>query len=79
MRRDSYCLDGGYHNETLCLEKSDGVWRVYYCERGQRSPFGSYPTEEEACGEVLRRLLDDPTTRIYYVPPVIPPHWRQDA
>lgn len=73
VRTDVYCLDGGYRENTLCLEEADAVWLVYFCERGARSQLGSFANENDACRDVERRLLKDSTTRIRYVPGVVPP------
>ena len=45
----AYDLNGGLPNETYCIEESNGKWYTYYSERGKRTSFNSFETEEEAC------------------------------
>lgn len=47
--KHAYDLNGGLPNETYCIEESDGKWYTYYSERGKRTSFNSFETEEEAC------------------------------
>ena len=48
-------------SDVFCLEEQDGVWRVFYTERGKASdPIFESPSEEEACGF----YFDYITTRI---------------
>jgi hypothetical protein len=49
--------------ERLVLEVRNGGWVVYYRERGLESGAHLHPTEDEACRDLLDRLLRDPTTR----------------
>ncbi|WP_455126540.1 hypothetical protein [Ruminococcus sp.] len=44
----AYDLNGGLPNETYCIEESNGKWYTYYSERGKRTSFNSFETEE-AC------------------------------
>ena len=60
----SYWLDGGLPSERYCIEKRTSGWAVYYSERGQRTGETLFEEEDEACGEIYRMLLADPTTRI---------------
>lgn len=45
----SYCLEGGYPNESHCIFKNGDVWEVYYSEKGRKSKLKMFDTEEEAC------------------------------
>ena len=66
----SYSLDGGSHMDEYCIEQSAGGWAVYYSERyTERIDERWFKYEEEACAELLRRLVSDPTTRIRRGPP----------
>ena len=47
--KHAYDLNGGLLNETYCIEESNGKWYTYYSERGKRTSFNSFETEEEAC------------------------------
>ncbi|MDB4872929.1 MAG: hypothetical protein JWL97_3933 [Gemmatimonadales bacterium] len=60
----SYDLDGGLPNERYCLEERASGWSVYYSERGSRTGERTFPSEDEACRDLLDRLLRDTTTRI---------------
>ena len=54
---DSYSLQGGLPNDKYCLEKTSYGWNVYYSERGSRTELKKYDSEEEACKDILSRLL----------------------
>ena len=64
IRRDSYSLDGGMPSERYVLAIIEGGWAVYYSERRSRNGESRFETEDEACDELLMRLIRDPTTRI---------------
>ena len=57
IRKDSYCLNGGYPNESYCLSKYHGKWEVYYSERGRKSGLKIFITEEEACDYFYNELI----------------------
>lgn len=66
-----------YENRDLayCLTKtSPGTWAVFYSERGHRWDARFFASESAACDELLDDLLSDPTTRINYQGPPLPPH-----
>jgi len=63
IRETAYCLDGGMPPETYVLAIEDGGWSVYYSERGSRVGEARYDTEDEACSDLLLRLVNDPTIR----------------
>lgn len=64
-----YSLEGGSHQDKHCIERSAGGWAVYYSERYERYNEKWFKYEEEACEELLNRLVSDPTTRIRRGPP----------
>ncbi|MFN0198593.1 MAG: hypothetical protein ACKVT0_17740 [Planctomycetaceae bacterium] len=58
----AYSLDGSV-DENFCLENSGGIWQVYYFERGIKSEFRSFNTEDAALDQLFAMLLDDQSTR----------------
>jgi hypothetical protein len=73
VRRDAYSLTGGNASETYCLDQGGSAWLVYYAERGQRNEIGRFASEDDTCLCLLAVLLHDPTTRVRYVRPIVPP------
>ena len=63
IRQRSYSLEGGSPDDRYCIERSSGGWAVYFSERGNRNDEKWFATETEACEELLRRILADPSTR----------------
>ena len=63
IRPDAYCLTGGLPNEAYAIERIGSGWRVYYSEGGERRDVREFSTESVACGDLLFRLLRDPSTR----------------
>ena len=63
IRSSAYSLDGGMPPETYVLAIEDGDLSVYYSERGTRVGETRYETEDEACSDLLLRLINDPTIR----------------
>lgn len=61
----SYSLEGGVPDDTYVLSIEEGGWSVYFAERGRRIDESRFDTEDEACDELLLRLVRDPTTRKY--------------
>ena len=49
IRKDSYSLNGGLPNEANCLNQNDGIWEVYYSERGIKSGLKTFTSESDAC------------------------------
>ncbi|SFM79372.1 hypothetical protein [Nitrosomonas communis] len=60
-RPDAYSIGIGVPeaNETYCLVQENGIWLIYYAERGQRGDLHEYATEEEACNAFLELLKND--------------------
>lgn len=59
-----YSLGHENGDEVLCLRFEDGVWSVYYSERGLRAGEKTFVEESAACEFFLSELRSDPTTRI---------------
>jgi len=49
---------GGYAEECVCLERTDGGWEVYDGERGKRYAVFASPDLYQACLEMLDRLAE---------------------
>lgn len=58
-----YSLEGGDPGDTHVLELIPGGWSVYYSDRYDRTHEQFYETEDEACRELLRRLLESQLQR----------------
>lgn len=53
-----YNLDGaGRDDERLCLIYDNGIWQVYYSERGVKTTDKHFNSESEACQFILRKLV----------------------
>ena len=53
-----YNLDNvGEIDQRVCLEFNGESWIVYYSERGKRFDLVKYSTEDEACNDILNRLV----------------------
>ena len=61
---NSYSLEGGSTGEEYVLsDEGYGKWAVYYSERGERNDEKIFRSESEACEELYRWIMNDPTTR----------------
>lgn len=49
----NYNLQGCYTEEGFGLAKSENLWQVYYCERGNKRTVGMFTTESDACEFML--------------------------
>lgn len=58
-----YSLDNGLPNDRLCLSQTNKGWCVYYSERGSIFDEQCFPSESEACEELLRRLRKLPPSQ----------------
>jgi len=47
--KDLYDLNGGLPNEAYCLNQNNGIWEVYYSEKGVKSGLKTFSTENDAC------------------------------
>lgn len=45
----NYCLNGGYLEDGNCLSKTNGIWKIYYCERGKKITIAIFLNESDAC------------------------------
>ena len=55
-------------DEALCLRQADGLWLVYYSERGLQTGKHVFQSEAEACAYMLGQLRADPTVRLHKAP-----------
>lgn len=49
--------DAGEIDQRVCLEFDGESWSVYYSERGKMFDLVKYQTEDEACIDILNRLV----------------------
>ncbi|MBD8138040.1 hypothetical protein [Peribacillus frigoritolerans] len=56
--KNLYSLNGGLHNEVLCLNKRDNILEVYYSERGLKSNLKKFDTEDDACEYFYKTVLE---------------------
>ncbi len=47
----------GEIDQRVCLEFDGGSWMVYYSERGKMFDLIKYQSEDEACSDILNRLV----------------------
>lgn len=60
----AYDLDPGRLSyERYCLGIVEGGWAVWFSERGERVNEAVFDTEDEACAELLLRVLSDSSRR----------------
>ena len=53
-----YNLDNvGEIDQRVCLEFDGESWMVYYSERGKMFDLVKYHSEDEACSDILNRLV----------------------
>ncbi|HKN02852.1 MAG TPA: hypothetical protein VJY31_02785 [Buttiauxella sp.] len=45
-------------NESLCLLQENGKWIIFYSERGERSDPEYYDSEEVACTNFFKEVID---------------------
>jgi hypothetical protein len=61
---NTYSLEGGSSGEEYVLsDEGYGKWAIYYSERGLRRDEKIFRSEPEACEELYRWIMEDPTTR----------------
>lgn len=64
IRTDVYDLSGRDEgDEAHVITHEQGGWHVFYSERGIRTLERVFPTEDQACDEILLRIARDPLTR----------------
>ena len=59
----SYAFDSPNPDEQYCIQDSPNGWAVFYAERGLRRAEKIFAIEDEACRDLLDRILRDLTTR----------------
>ena len=64
---DSYSLDivdfeKEYPNESYCIRQNNGLWEVYYSERGQKTDLKKFDLESDACKYLLEKIKKLATT-----------------
>ena len=61
---NTYSLEGGSSGEEYVLsDEGYGTWAVFYSERGFRRNEKKFRSESEACEDLHKRIMSDPTTR----------------
>jgi hypothetical protein len=63
-----YSLNGSTKRAWIgadILEQKEDGWVVYFSERGMTSNLKKYASEDEACKDILERLLSDPITKVF--------------
>ena len=56
---DLYNLDGiGRTDERFCLEFTGSEWHVYYSERGIKTTYERFSSEDAACDFIYKQLLN---------------------
>ena len=52
-----YVTDGGLGDgECVGIEQAADGWRLYYSERGAKSPLGTFASEDAACRAMMVRI-----------------------
>jgi hypothetical protein len=52
-----YVTDGGLGaGECVGIERVADGWRLYYSERGSKSPLGTFASEDAACRAMIARI-----------------------
>lgn len=60
----SYSICDGTADEAYVIsDEGYGKWAVFYSERGQRNRESTFQSESDACEELFKRIMADPTTR----------------
>lgn len=62
VAHDAYSI-GLDRDETYCLIHEQGLWKVYYSERGNRNDERAFTQEPPACRDLLDRLIRDGIVR----------------
>jgi hypothetical protein len=56
--REWYHLENhGNDDQRLCIVEENDRWLVYYSERGSRFRIAEFDNEDDACGELLNRII----------------------
>ncbi|MDP3673310.1 MAG: hypothetical protein WA191_18145 [Telluria sp.] len=54
---DAYTLLSKPRDETLCIQKRDNEWTVFYSERGLETERKIFLSEDDACEYFLQRIV----------------------
>ena len=57
VSKDLYSLKDGLPNESYCFNEQNGVWEVYYSERGTKSNIKIFNCKTEACEYFYTSLI----------------------
>lgn len=49
VNRYSYSINSALKDDAYHIINENGIWNVFYMERGQKSSYGTFESEEEAC------------------------------
>lgn len=60
----SYSLDGEDPENRYVLAVRPGAWAVFFYARGRVMDRAEFDTEDEACSELLLKVVRDPMTRM---------------
>jgi len=55
--KDSYTLLSSPQDDSLVLERNEGGWYVFYCERGLRTGEKFFSVEGDACKYFLSMII----------------------
>lgn len=61
--KNTYSLTGGRHQDAYCLSFENGLWQVYYSERGEEIERTIFDSESEACEFFLNKMRSDIGTK----------------
>ena len=64
ISKSIYSLNGGVPDDKVCIDKTKGIWRIYYAERGGKNILGEFCNEDEACRFMYDRVMDIVTGRV---------------
>lgn len=54
-----YSLDGKNQDEAYCIDENNGVWEVFYYERGNKNILSVHDNEHGACLALEKEILKD--------------------
>ncbi|WP_213610248.1 hypothetical protein [Pseudoalteromonas sp.] len=60
FKKEGYSLEGSSLFEGHCLDYRDGLWAVYYFERGIEFELEEFDIEEQACQRIYEKIKTDP-------------------
>ena len=59
IRSDAYSFYSSLRNEAYCIDEKNGIWQVYYSERGTAWSIMKFDTEAEACDYFYNWITSD--------------------